>query len=202
MLDRNFLAKGRAYAVFFLVYTGLFWLFTATLRYTFPFLAGFALAWFLQPVVRFLKQKLPLSEGCAAAVTTAALYVLLIGALFLLGMWLVGEINNLLHTIRDADLGRLTEPLNRLFLQAGEFLNHIDQDFIQENQRQLLNLAQAAASVLTSALTAALGFLTSLPAVLAMFLVMVVSTYFFKRHGKNSEALVQPALCAGKGNSP
>ncbi len=54
--------------------------------------------------------------------TTAALYVLLIGALFLLGMWLVGEINNLLHTIRDADLGRLTEPLNRLFLQAGEFL--------------------------------------------------------------------------------
>lgn len=86
MLDRNFLAKGRAYAVFFLVYTGLFWLFTATLRYTFPFLAGFALAWFLQPVVRFLKQKLPLSEGCAAAVTTAALYVLLIGALFLLGM--------------------------------------------------------------------------------------------------------------------
>lgn len=78
-------------------------------------------------------------------------------------------------------LAVLTEPLNRLFLQAGEFLNHIDQDFIQENQRQLLNLAQAAASVLTSALTAALGFLTSLPAVLAMFLVMVVSTYFFSK---------------------
>ena len=115
---------------------------------------------------------------------------------------LVGEISNLLRTIRDVDLGRLTEPLNRLFLQAGEFLNHIDQDFIQENQRQLLNLAQAAASVLTSALTAALGFLTSLPAVLAMFLVMVVSTYFFQKTWKNSEALVQPALCAGKGNSP
>ena len=81
MLDWNLLAKGKAYAVFFLAYTGIFWLFTATLRYTFPFLAGFALAWFLQPVVRFLKQKLPLSEGCAAAVTTAALYVLLIGAL-------------------------------------------------------------------------------------------------------------------------
>ena len=32
MLDRNFLAKGRAYAVFFLAYTGIFRLFTATLR--------------------------------------------------------------------------------------------------------------------------------------------------------------------------
>lgn len=200
MLDWNLLAKGKAYAVFFLAYTGIFWLFTATLRYTFPFLAGFALAWFLQPVVRFLKQKLPLSEGCAAAVTTAALYVLLIGALFLLGMWLVGEISNLLRTIRDVDLGRLTEPLNRLFLQVGEFLNHIDQDFIQENQRQLLNLAQAAASVLTSALTAALGFLTSLPAVLAMFLVMVVSTYFFSKDMEKIRKRLSNLLSArGKG---
>ena len=181
MLDRELLARGRAYAAFFLVYTGAFWLFTATLRYTFPFLAGFLLAWVLQPVVRLLRQKLPVTAGCAAAITTAALYVLLIGAMSLLGIWLVGEISNLIRAIRDADLGRLTEPLNRLFLQAGELVERMDQDFIQENQKQLLNLAQSASSVLLSALTAALGFLTSLPAVLTMFLVMVVSTYFFSK---------------------
>ena len=181
MLDRELLARGRAYAAFFLAYTGAFWLFTATLRYTFPFLAGFLLAWVLQPVVRLLRQKLPVTAGCAAAITTAALYVLLIGAMSLLGIWLVGEISNLIRAIRDADLGRLTEPLNRLFLQAGELVERMDQDFIQENQKQLLNLAQSASSVLLSALTAALGFLTSLPAVLTMFLVMVVSTYFFSK---------------------
>lgn len=181
MLDKELIAKGKAYVLFFLIYTGIFWVFTATLRYTFPFLAGFLLAWVLQPVVRILREQLRLAPGCAAGLATAALYVLLIGLLSLLGIWLVGEMRNLIFAIRMADLGRLTEPLDRLFDQAGEWASRIDQNFIRENQKQLLNLAQTAASLLTQTLTAALGFLTSLPAVLAMFLVMVVSTYFFSK---------------------
>ena len=200
MADRALLAKLKPYAVFLLAYTGGFWLFTATLRYTFPFLTGFLLALVLQPVMRLLRERLRFAPGCAATLATAALYVLLVGALSLLGIWLVGEISTLIRAIRTADLGLLTEPLDRLLVQAGEWASRIDQDFLRENQKQLLNLAQTAASVLLRALTAALGFLTSLPAVLMMFLVMVTATYCFSKNMERIRAQLSGMLSTrGKG---
>lgn len=200
MLDRELLEKGKTYALFLLTYTGIFWLFAATLRYTFPFLAGFFLAWLLQPLVRMLREKGHFAPGLAAGVATAVLYALLLGALSLLGVWLTGEISNLIHVIRYADLGRLTEPLARLLAQAGEWANSLDQNFIQDNQKQLLSFAQTAASLLTGILTAVLGFLTSLPAVMAMFLVMVVSTYFFSKDMARLRARLASVLSRrGKG---
>lgn len=181
MLNRKLWGRLKPYVLFIACYTAGFVLFACTLRFTFPFVAGFLLALLLQPGVRFLRQRLHVTSGPAAAAATFAIYLLLFGLVFLLGLWLVSEISNLIRAIAEMDIGRLTEPLNQLIAQAGEFASRIDQNFIQENQKQIINFAQTGASILTGVLTAVLGVLTSLPTVLAMFLVMVVSTYFFSK---------------------
>lgn len=181
MFDRLQLERLRPLLLFFMGYTTAFLLFAMTLGYTFPFLAGFLLAAMLQPAVRGLRNRLGCSSGPASFLVTSLAFVLLLGILFLLGFWLACEISNLMSIISEMDLTRITGPINTIMAQISEYLNRIDSNFIRQNQEQLMKLAQTGMKVASSVLEALLKFLTSLPAILTMFLVMVFSTYFFSK---------------------
>ncbi len=181
---RRLLARLKPLFVFFAAFTALFFLFALTLKYTFPFLAGFLLALLAQPVIRWLREKLRLPGALASALATLAVYAALFGLLFLIGYWLVSEISNLvayLSALSQENLGDLTAPLDRLLDQLGSFLKNVDSDFIRQNQEKLLGIAQSGLSIASRALSAAVGLLTSLPTVMTMFIVMILSTYFFSK---------------------
>lgn len=186
MFEKQQLVRLKPLAIFAAGYTVFFYLFTVTLKYTFPFVAGFLLALLVQPLIRLLQNKLRLKSGAAAALSTLAAYLIVFGILFLLGYWLVTEINNLLAyiaAISKNGFGILTEPINLLIQQLTGSLDKvkIDAEFIQKNKDQIMNFAQAGAGVTVTVLSKVLQFLTSLPAIFTMFIVMIFSTYFFSK---------------------
>lgn len=184
MFDRRQLLRVKPLALFLIGYTAGFILFAVTLKYTFPFLAGFLLALLAQPLIECLRSRLRFPPSAAAAAATLLVYAVLFGLLFLIGYWLIREISNLIayiSSLSPSDMGTLTAPLNRLIRQIGSYLNQVDVGSIKQDQEKMLSLAQTGISVLTKTLSTILGFLTSLPAIFTMFLVMIFSTYFFSK---------------------
>ncbi len=184
MFDKQELTRLKPLIIFFAAYTVLFYLFSISLEYTFPLLAGFLLALLVQPLIQMMKKRLNFKPGLAAALSTIIVFAVLFGLLFLLGYWLIYEISNLINYISNISqrgFGELTAPLNALLAQAGEYLSKIDANFIKQNQDQILNIAQNGAGLATTVLSNVLKFLTSLPAIFTMFIVMIFSTYFFSK---------------------
>ena len=184
MFDKRQLRRLRPLFVFWICYTAGFLLFAATLKYTFPFLAGFLLALIAQPLIGWLKRRLRLPPAVAAAIATLLVYAVLFGVLFLIGYWLIYEISNLISYVSSLspnDMGALTAPFSALVDRIGEYLSSIDADFIKQNQAKMLSVAQSGIGIVTKTLSTVLGFLTSLPAIFTMFIVMIFSTYFFSK---------------------
>ena len=175
------MARLKPLLLFFVAYTAGFYFFAITLRFTFPFLAGFLLALLLQPIIRFLKNKLGFRPGLASIVVTLLSFCLLIGLLVLLGYWLTTEIATLVVRLSAFDPSIITGPVNELIGQLSTYINSIDSQFIQQNQEQLMKFLQTGMGVLTSLLSTVLHIMTSVPTIFTMFIVMVFSTYFFSK---------------------
>jgi sporulation integral membrane protein YtvI len=178
------LVKLKPLFLFFIIFTAAFFLFAITLKYTFPFLAGFLLAMAAQPIIRWMTKKLHWPSALSSAIATLLVYMVFFGLLFLLGYWLIYEISNLISYISklsQANLAVIIEPINSWINQAGANLKKIDAGFVKDNQEKILSLVQGGIGVLGKVLSAALNFLTSLPAILTMFIVMILSTYFFSK---------------------
>jgi sporulation integral membrane protein YtvI len=180
---RRLLTRLKPLLLFFAVFTALFCLFALTLKYTFPFLVGFLLALLAQPLIRWMRGQLHFPGAVASIIATLVVYAVLFGLLFLLGFWLISEISHLVSHISglSAGAGALTGPLQQLLERLGSSLQDIDADFIRQNQEQLVSIAKNGIGIVSQMLTAVLRFLTSLPTILTMFLVMILSTYFFSK---------------------
>ena len=179
MLRRGVLRRLRPHAVFWAGYTAAFLLFRAALPFLLPFLAGFLLALLLRPLRRALETRLRLRPGAAAACATAAGYLSLLSLLSLFVFWLASELSALLSRLPSIDFGSLSAPLHAWLERLGGFPP--DASLLAQNERQLLSLLQTGAGVLSAVVGGALSFLTSLPAVLTMLVVLVTATYFFSR---------------------
>lgn len=180
MFDKNQLLKLKPLIIFFIVYTSIFLIFSLTIKFTFPFLAGFLLALLAQPIIGFLKRHFKFKHKAAAVSSTIIVYILLFGILFLLGIWLIYEINTIINNL-TYDISILTGPINDFLKQAGDFISKINPKYIEQNQQEILKIAQSGAGIITTILGNVLSFLTSIPAIFTMFIVMIFSTYFFSK---------------------
>ena len=180
MIDKQKFIRLKPLFMFFVVYTSVFILFSLTLKFTFPFLAGFLLALMIQPIIRFLKSRFKFKQNTAAVISTFIAFIAVFGILFLLGMWLIYEINNLINNL-TSDIGMLAKPINSFLNHIGEYINKINPQYIEQNQQELLKIAQSGAGIITTILSSVLSFLTSIPAIFTMFIVMIFSTYFFSK---------------------
>jgi sporulation integral membrane protein YtvI len=184
LFDKRQLIRMRPLLLFLIFYTAGFILFAATLKYTFPFLAGFLLALLAQPLIERLRSRLHFRPAAAAAVATLLVYAVLFGVLFLIGLFLIREISNLIayiSSLSPEDMGTLIPQLSKMINHLDDLLNRIDAGFVQQNQEKMLDIAQTSLSLATTVLSTVLGFLTSLPAIFTMFIVMIFSTYFFSK---------------------
>ena len=167
--------------IFFIGYTLIFILFSMTLRYTFPFITGFLLALAVQPVIDFLKKRCHLKPGLCSVITTLLIFLILFGLLSLAISHLIGELVFMIQGLNNADLSYITLPLIDFINQIGSALSKIDANFIHQNKQQILSLASSSVSVITAILKGILSFLTSIPAIFTMIIVMIFSTYFFSK---------------------
>lgn len=178
------LARRKPLLLFFVAFTAGFLLFAITLKFTFPFLAGFLLALLAQPMIRWLKKYLRFPGAAAAALATIIVYAIMFGLLALIGYWLINEISNLLIYITkfiNTDIKSITAPINTFLSQLGTSLKRADSNFVKQNQDKIVSIIQGGAGTAKEIFVAILNFLTSLPAIITMFIVMIFSTYFFSK---------------------
>lgn len=178
------LARRKPLLLFFAAFTAGFLLFAITLKFTFPFLAGFLLALLAQPMIRWLKKYLRFPGTAAAALATIIVYAIMFGLLALIGYWLINEISNLLIYITkfiNTDIKSITAPINTFLSQLGTSLKRADSNFVKQNQDKIVSIIQGGAGTAKEIFVAILNFLTSLPAIITMFIVMIFSTYFFSK---------------------
>lgn len=184
LFERRELVRLKPLILFFVIYTAVFILFAVTLKYTFPFLAGFLLALAAQPLINWLRRRLSLRPAPAAAIATLVVYAILFGLLFLAGFWLLTELNRLLRYVSrltSEDLRALTAPLMNAIAQLGHSVKSIDSHFIEQNQEKIMSIAQNGVGIAAKVAGTLLYFLTSLPAIFTMLIIMIFSTYFFSK---------------------
>ncbi len=203
MLSKAQFTRLKPLFIFFVAYTVIFYIFTVTFKYTFPFIAGFLLALLIQPVTGWLKKRLRFPRGAAAAAATVFIYIILFGLLFLLGYWLINEISQLIARISEvtsSQMESVAAPLNNWIEKLGKAMKNMNQDFIKENQEKIFDIFKTGMNVLTKVLSGVLRFLTSIPAIFTMLLVMVVSTYFFSKDMESIKRFMAGFFTKGGGN--
>jgi len=83
MLNDSFKDACKRTAIFWLIYTIAFIIFFGTLSYTLPFLLAFLLALALQPLIRFLVNKLKFRRGLASLAASVLAFAVVGGILTL-----------------------------------------------------------------------------------------------------------------------
>ena len=155
---------------FTIIYTVLFLLFVWTFPCTAPFFIGFVFAAIMQPVYRFLKNKLKFLGGFSAAVITAIIFLSVVGLLIWVIISLVQEIFDIINFLQKENyIDRFMEWYNGIFTS----------EFLQRNMNNVLDSAGRAVEAASAAYGYIANLFTVIPIVFMGFLASILSTYHF-----------------------
>lgn len=170
-IKNSFLYERFAPAVkFTIIYTVLFLLFVWTFPCTAPFFIGFVFAAIMQPVYRFLKNKLKFLGGFSAAVITAIIFLSVVGLLIWVIISLVQEIFDIINFLQKENyIDRFMEWYNGIFTS----------EFLQRNMNNVMDSAGRAVEAASAAYGYIANLFTVIPIVFMGFLASILSTYHF-----------------------
>lgn len=155
---------------FTIIYTVLFLLFVWTFPCTAPFFIGFVFAAIMQPVYRFLKNKLKFLGGFSAAVITAIIFLSIVGLLIWVIISLVQEIFDIINFLQKENyIDRFMEWYNGIFTS----------EFLQRNMNNVMDSAGRAVEAASAAYGYIANLFTVIPIVFMGFLASILSTYHF-----------------------
>lgn len=155
---------------FTIIYTVLFLLFVWTFPCTAPFFIGFVFAAIMQPVYRFLKNKLKFLGGFSAAVITAVIFLSVVGLLIWVIISLVQEIFDIINFLQKENyIDRFMEWYNGIFTS----------EFLQRNMNNVMDSAGRAVEAASAAYGYIANLFTVIPIVFMGFLASILSTYHF-----------------------
>lgn len=155
---------------FTIIYTVLFLLFVWTFPCTAPFFIGFVFAAIMQPVYRFLKNKLKFLGGFSAAVITAIIFLSVVGLLIWVIISLVQEIFDIINFLQEENyIDRFMEWYNGIFTS----------EFLQRNMNNVMDSAGRAVEAASAAYGYIANLFTVIPIVFMGFLASILSTYHF-----------------------
>lgn len=170
-IKNSFLYERFAPAVkFTIIYTVLFLLLVWTFPCTAPFFIGFVFAAIMQPVYRFLKNKLKFLGGFSAAVITAIIFLSVVGLLIWVIISLVQEIFDIINFLQKENyIDRFMEWYNGIFTS----------EFLQRNMNNVMDSAGRAVEAASAAYGYIANLFTVIPIVFMGFLASILSTYHF-----------------------
>lgn len=155
---------------FTIIYTVLFLLFVWTFPCTAPFFIGFVFAAIMQPVYRFLKNKLKFLGGFSSAVITAVIFLSVVGLLVWVIISLVQEIFDIINFLQKENyIDRFMEWYNGIFTS----------EFLQKNMNNVMDSAGRAVEAASAAYGYIANLFTVIPIVFMGFLASILSTYHF-----------------------
>lgn len=155
---------------FTLIYTALFLLFAWTFPCTAPFFVGFVFAAVMQPVYRFLKNKLRFLGNFSAAVITASIFLAVVGLMIWVAVSLIQEVFDIINFLqRENYIDRFMEWYNGIFTS----------EFLQRNMNNVMDSAGRAVEAASAAYGYIANLFTVIPIVFMGFIASILSTYHF-----------------------
>lgn len=155
---------------FTLIYTILFLLFVWTFPCTAPFFVGFLFASFMQPIYRFMKNRLKFMSGFSAAVITAVIFLSAAGLLVWVIISLVQEIFDIIAFLQEENyIDRFMEWYNETFTS----------EFLQRNMNNVMDSAGKAVEAASAAYGYIANLFTVIPIIFMGFIASILSTYHF-----------------------
>lgn len=162
------------------------------IKYLYPFLFAFILAFCMNPLVNLLEKRVKLSRGIAVFITMVLVIGGLIGGLFFLSIELLAGIQYLIE-ILPSKTEHISTQLNRfiadhilpIFHQVSNIFNELNgeqQKNILEQIDQAKNSAiDSAAVFLKEFMQSLLAFVQGLPSLATSFLFGLLGTFFISK---------------------
>lgn len=185
MLNNDFIKSLKNFGIFLVIYTVLFVLLYSTSTFTFPFIIAFAIAFMMQPVTRFLRNKLKFKRNIPALLASVIVYIIIFTLLTLLFYSIISEAKQLLMNLSNANLDIIIKPLRNIINEIGIYFQNIDPAFIEKNSSQLSGIFKNSLDIVGKSLTAFLSIALSIPMWITVIFIVILSTYFFSRDMTN-----------------
>ena len=181
MFNSNFIKDLKNFGIFLVIYTALFVLLYSTSSFTFPFIIAFAIAFMIQPVTRFFRNKLKFRRNVPALLASIVVYLLIFALLALLFYSIISEAKQLLTNLSSADLDIVIKPFRNIINEIGVYFQNIDPAFIEKNSEQLSGLLDNSLDIVGKSLRTFLSIALSVPMWITVIFIVILSTYFFSR---------------------
>lgn len=185
MFNEGFIKDLKNFGIFLLIYTALFVLLYSTSSFTFPFILAFAIAFIIQPVTRFFRNKLKFKRNIPALLASITVYVVLFALLGLLFYSIISEAKQLLVNLSGANLDILLKPIRNIINDIGAYFQSIDPTFIEKNISQFSDLLKSGMNIAGTSLNTFLSIALSVPMWITIIFIVILSTYFFSRDMTN-----------------
>lgn len=171
-------------ALFFIIYSIIFFVFFKTLGYTIPFVIALMFAVLLRRPTRFLMNKFKLSSAISSIITTVVFYFVFFLALVLLVTSLISELVTLSKSIAEY-INSQNFSITETFEQLQKYYNDLDPTIINALEKNLSNITTQAGKMLTGLVNWTVSFVTSIlssiPYLVMLFIFTLISTYFFTK---------------------
>lgn len=181
MFNSDFIKNLKNFCIFLIIYTALFVLLYSTSSFTFPFILAFAIAFFMQPVTRFFRNKLRFRRNTPALMASITVYIIIFALLTLLFYSIISEAKQLLINLSSANPDIVLKPARNIINEIGLYFQNIDPSFIEKNSSQFSSLLRNSLNIVGKSLNAFLSIALSIPMWITIIFIVILSTYFFSR---------------------
>ncbi|MBE6081298.1 sporulation integral membrane protein YtvI [Sporanaerobacter sp. PP17-6a] len=181
MFNEKFVNELKHFGIFLVIYTLIFILFVKTISYTFPFFISFGIAFLIQPLVRFFRDKLKLKKGLPSFLASLIIYSLFFLIVYLFFSKAINELKLLLINISAIDIDKILKPIQDFISRVGVYFEDIDPSFVEENSENISNIVKGGFNILGKGLNGLVSIAMRVPMGITALFVIIISTYFFSR---------------------
>lgn len=178
----TYIKKGERIAVFFLIYSLVFYLFFNTLKYTLPFVLGIIFALICRKPAQYLIMTFKIKPWLASLLSSIVFFIIFIGAIFLCGTAIINETLSLTKFIPEY-ISDLTNSLYDSLMKLNDtFIINIDSNILSSLESSISN---AAASIVTTTVNLStfiiqkvFAILGSVPYIAMVIIFTLLATYY------------------------
>lgn len=181
MFSDSFIKNFKLFVIFFILYTIVFLIIFGTISYTFPFIVAFLIALLIQPITRFLRLRFRFKKNLPSMIASSLIYVVFFSVVTFLFYQIISEAKQLLVNLSTINMAVVINPVKDLVAQLGQYFEKIDPSFIEKNMSQISGVLSNSLSILGKSLSAFLSLAVSIPFLITVLFVIILSTYFFSR---------------------
>lgn len=179
MFDDIFIERLKKAVIFFIIFTGIYIIFFATLPYTFPFVIAIIIAIIMKPITNFFIKKLKLSRALASFISTMLVFIVLFFLVITILFKITSEVKLLLESIPSKD--KMADIVMPYVYKLKEYYDAIDPSLISKVESKLTSILSGSLDITVKLVNKLLSIAISLPMIMMMIFVTFLATFFFSR---------------------